>query len=313
MVDEQHTLLGEGDEKRKIEPRGYATANLWVRYLRAIYRRFDKTNQGLNLPKNPCDGIEFFPLPPRDKVITWDALKGVWAAIESCSPIRAACWKMLLLTGLRSNACSQLRWSEVDFKENVLKIPGKRMKSGKDFTLPLSKYVIQLLKDRKQHNAEDFGGDDNGYVFPTMDRDGQVRAIENISQQGYDAEGNKIRLLPGPQTLRRTFNSACLDPRVNIPEHHRFFLMNHALPGRNVNEKHYSGMMRGLEPYRESLETVTAEILKACGVRYDAPKPKTAMDESRLEALAALADKIGVDKLEALAAALLPDSQRKTG
>ena len=100
-----------------------------------------------------------------------------------------------------------------------------------------------MLTQRKADNAKDFGGDDCGFVFPTTDRAGEVRAIENISQQGYDGKGNKIRLLPGPQVLRCTFNTVCA--KENIPEFHRFFLMNHSKPSRNVNEKHYVGKMGG--------------------------------------------------------------------
>jgi integrase len=301
MVDAQHSSVGDTS--------GHATANLWVRYLRAIYKRFDKTNQQLNLPKNPCEGIDFFPLAPRDKVIQWDGLRTLWDAIESCSPIRRDCWQMLLLSGLRSNACSQLKWKEIDFENGTLTVPAVRMKAGKDFTLPLSRYVVDMLMQRKADNAKDFGGDDCGFVFPTTDKTGNVRAIRDIQEQGYDAEGNKIRLLPGPQVLRRTFNSACLDPRVNIPEHHRFFLMNHALPGRNVNEKHYSGMMRGLEPYRESLEKVTAEILKAVGVEYattDATPDERDAKIAKLEAELARALKAN-ERLERIEALLAKD------
>jgi hypothetical protein len=125
-----------------------------------------------------------------------------------------------------------------------------------------------MLKQRKADNAKDFGGDDCGFVFPTTDRQGNVRAIENIREQGYDGKGEKVCVLPCAQTFRRTFNTVAGE--VGIPEHHRFFFVNHAMPKRNVNEKHYTGMM-GLEPYRVSLEKVTAAILKAVGVKYGEP------------------------------------------
>jgi hypothetical protein len=171
----------------------------------------------------------------------------------------------------------------VNFDDATLTIPAERMKAKKEFKLPLSKYVVEMLRARKANNPRDFGDDDRGFVFPTMDRGGNTRAICDISEQGYDGKGNKVRIMPNAHLLRKTFNSACVD--LDIPEHHRFFLMNHAMPARNVNEKHYLGSMRGLEPYRESLETVTAEIVKTVGVLYDAPKTKSdkANDEQQAE------------------------------
>lgn len=192
MVNARHEEIGRDA--------GNPTANQWLRYVRAIYRRYDENHESANLPKSPCTGVKFFRVLPRKTIVKWEDLPDWWAAVESCSPIRRDCWKMLLLTGLRSNACSELRWEEIDLNAATLTVPAERMKAGEDFTLPLSRYV-DLLRQRKADNAKDLGADDRGFVFPTVDRAGKVRAIRDISQQGYNAEGEKIRLLPGPQVL----------------------------------------------------------------------------------------------------------------
>lgn len=274
MVNQRHTYIGDNH--------GQTSADLWFRYMRAVYRGFDRRHPDLNLPKCPCDGIELYKRPARETVITWEQLPGVWTVIESLSPIRRDCWKLLLLTGLRSNAGSQLKWKEIDLAKGIVKIPAERMKSGKAFEFPLSKYVVEMLKQRKADNARDFGQSDEGYVFPRVSREtGNVEPIADISEQGYDGTGNKIRVLPSAQVFRRTFNSVGMES--GIPEHHRFFFVNHALPKRNVNEKHYGGMM-GLEPYRASLEVVTARILKAVDVDYAGPVDPRDAEIARMKA-----------------------------
>jgi integrase len=268
MVDERHSKIGTDS--------GNATADQWARYLRAVYERFDRTHPQENLPKNPVKAIDFYRPPARRDVITWDALPDWWKAVEALSPIRRDCWKMLLLTGLRSNACSQLKWKEIDLDNGTLTIPAERMKGGKEFVVPLSRYVRDMLTARKENNARDFGGADRGYVFPTTDRNGDVRAIENISQQGYSANGDKIRLLPGPQVLRRTFNTVATDD-VKIPDAHRMILVDHSMPYSGVNGKHYYGRMSD-DPIRDSLERVTTAILRGVGVEYGEPKPEAKAD-----------------------------------
>lgn len=261
MVDDRHTYIGENA--------GNATADQWARYLRAVYESYDRRNPALNLPKNPVKALNFFKPPPRRDVVTWAELPAWWVTVENLSPIRRDCWKMLLLTGLRSNACSQLKWSEIDLDNGTLTVPADRMKSGKEFTAPLSRYVVKLLKNRKERNAQDFGGSDQGFVFPTTGADGTVKPITDINEQGYDGKGNKIRLLPGAQVLRRTFNTVATED-VKIPEAHRLMLVDHAMPYAGVNGKHYFGRM-GDDPIRESLERLTRRILEGAGQQYDDP------------------------------------------
>jgi integrase len=264
MIDAQHSQIGHDA--------GHCTADKWARYLRAVYESFDVRNPALNLPKNPVRAVGFFKPEPRRTVVTWAQLPEWWGTVEALkNPIRADCFKFLLLTGLRSNAGSQVRWEELDLEAGIISVPAERMKAGHGFTVPLSRYVVNLLKARQANNERDFGGNDDGYVFPTTGTGGAVGPIRDLNQQGYDGDGKKIRLLPGPQTLRRTFNSVATD--LQIPEAHRHILVDHAMPYAGVNARNYYGRM-GDDPCRDSLEKVTAAILQGAGVEYrPSPEP----------------------------------------
>ena len=63
---------------------------------------------------------------------------------------------LLLFTGLRKNEGLQLRWSAIDFEAKTLCTDTK---TQKNHTLPLSDYLIKLLK--KRHDSAI-----NDYVFP---------------------------------------------------------------------------------------------------------------------------------------------------
>ena len=70
--------------------------------------------------------------------------------------------KLAPLVALRpSNLCS-LEWSEINFEKEYLDIAANKMKTKKDFILPLSKQAIEILK-----SIEPFSAHKSKYVFPS--------------------------------------------------------------------------------------------------------------------------------------------------
>ena len=53
--------------------------------------------------------------------------------------------KFTLLTGLRSTNIKTLLWTEIDFKNKLIIIPGTKMKSGRNFSRPFCKEAEEIL------------------------------------------------------------------------------------------------------------------------------------------------------------------------
>ncbi len=85
--------------------------------------------------------------------------------------------KLALYTGLRDNSIRGAKWEEINLDESIWTVPAVRMKSRRQFTLPLPKQAIWTLQTLKQLTYMD----ETSYVFPS------------IGKYGYMAE-NTLRL-----------------------------------------------------------------------------------------------------------------------
>lgn len=80
--------------------------------------------------------------------------------------------KMLMYTFVRTNELIYAKWPEFDFENARWEIPAERMKMGNPHIVPLSRQVIEILKEQKEE-TEHLGTD---WVFPS-----QVRPKEPMS------------------------------------------------------------------------------------------------------------------------------------
>ena len=75
---------------------------------------------------------------------------------------------LMALTGLRTNNLTSIKLSYIDLKKKEILIPGKEMKGGDDFWLPLSKQAIQIIQTQIKENdlyvAK--GSQKSVYLFP---------------------------------------------------------------------------------------------------------------------------------------------------
>ena len=85
--------------------------------------------------------------------------------------------KLALYTGLRDNSIRGAKWEEINLDESIWTVPAVRMKSRRQFTLPLPKQAVWTLQTLKQLTYMD----ETSYVFPS------------IGKYGYMAE-NTLRL-----------------------------------------------------------------------------------------------------------------------
>jgi integrase len=70
------------------------------------------------LELSPADGIKpgrlIGPKQPRQRVLTDDEIRALWAATEQMGYPYGPCYQMLLLTGQRRSEVAEARWSEFD-------------------------------------------------------------------------------------------------------------------------------------------------------------------------------------------------------
>jgi integrase len=122
------------------------------------------------LAVSPCDRIRAKDLigekKPRQRVLSDDELRAVWAASDKMGYPWGNFYKLLLLTGCRKTEASEARWSEFgDLKAKLWTIPESRFKSDRKHIIPLSLDAVALLADMPRWTEGDF-------VFST--REGRI-------------------------------------------------------------------------------------------------------------------------------------------
>ena len=240
--------------ERISEDAGPYSANRVLQSLRAVYntaaRRFEE------LPETPPTvGVTFNKVRRRREPVPWGQLPGWWARVEGiANPIRRDLQRFILFTGLRATDATTVRWEHVDFEARTLHRPKPKGGEDRAFTVPVSEYVLAILRRRRDENAALFP-DDKGWVFPSTDIKGRVAHVAQAKEQRYDEVGRKVGYLPSPHRLRDTFATAGHEARLHPMD--LKVLMNHTLPAGDVTE----GYIRpSVEHLRESAERI-AEFL----------------------------------------------------
>jgi integrase len=133
------------------------------------------------------------PERQRERVLSDDEIRKVWAGIEAEPPKLSAIMKLGLLTAQRGGEVASMRWKDIDFGTGWWTIPAEMNKSNRDHRVPLSPPVLSILGAlRKQPK-------DPELVFPG--KSASRVAILWLS-------GNRVRSVTGvdfvPHDLRRT-------------------------------------------------------------------------------------------------------------
>ena len=102
-----------------------------------------------------------FPVPRRETRVTSEQLPEFYGAVlELDNPSRDYIL-LLLFTGLRCTETRSLRWADIDFAEQLIRLPASATKANRKLDLPLSDYVRELLVARRRT-----GKVASDYVFP---------------------------------------------------------------------------------------------------------------------------------------------------
>jgi integrase len=152
----------------------------------------------------------------RDRVLSADEIRTVWAAVEKRSTPSAAVVKLLLLTAQRIGEVRTMRWGDVDLDAGWWTIPGAVSKNGLPHRVPLSapaRSVLIALQARAHPSP---------FVFPARRNDTPLVTIKKLVRLIRDETGVNFT----PHDLRRTAASHMTGmgvPRLTVAK-----LLNHA-------------------------------------------------------------------------------------
>lgn len=241
MISKRHHKLGE------LSP---ARANLAMRYLRAVFNfaiahYTDKEGQPY-IADNPVKRLSqtraWYRVERRETVITPHQLKPWFAAVLSLSnEVARDYFLTILLTGLRRTEAMNLTWSDVDLKGKTLKV--RDTKNHRDHTLPLSDYLLNILKARKASATGE-------YVFESSK--GRMQNLRYAQEAVTIDSGVKFTI----HDLRRTF--ATIADSLDIPGYTVKMLLNHKMNG-DVTAGY---IIADVERLREPIKKITSYILK---------------------------------------------------
>lgn len=94
--------------------------------------------------------------------------------------------KLALYTGLRDSSIRGARWSEIDLEKRIWTVPASRMKSGKEFKLPLPTQAVEVFKTLEPITFRESGS----YVFPSTGKYGYM--AENTLRLALHRLGFKV-------------------------------------------------------------------------------------------------------------------------
>lgn len=245
---------------RKIsKENGKAAANHAMVTLRAIWRRVRKQYPALDAP--PTENVDFNKTHPRTAVIPYDKLPEWWEGVQKIeNPIRRDLYIWLLFTGTRSEEARSMRWDQVDLKAGTVDFP---VTKTEPFTLPLSNFLVKLLKERRACKTTAALFKDSEFVFPAKSKTGYVAEAKLNGKKEAD-------LFPcrwTPHTLRHTFITLA-ENKVGIHPKHIRLLVNHVASGNgdahaDYNHPELSDLKRSQQAITDVLRKATMRKQKA--------------------------------------------------
>ncbi len=263
---ERHRKIGAGKAGPKGDRGGRPAANNCMRVLRAVYRRGRKVHP--SLPPPPTDAVDFYADHKRDAALAPEALPTWWRetmALEN--DVRRDLYALLLFTGLRRESACSIRIADIDLERRVIRIPKPKGGEARAFDLPLSEFLIGLVKQRIAGNAA------------LLDRSNYWRAKKKQSPRppspwlfpSHDAESGRVEEpKPGkgdgysvkwfPHMLRHTYASVAAN-RAKVHPYPLKLLLNHSLPRSDVTMGY---VHVDLEALRGEQERITAAMLALC-------------------------------------------------
>ena len=194
---------------RAIENRGaLEMARKVQQRMNAVFRYAIQTGRATNNPAADMKGViktrkvKHMPALPKEELPEF--LRQLTATKIHITTKLAL--KFLILTAARSKEVRGARWEEIDLEKALWRIPGERMKMGREHIVPLSKQAIDILE---QAGAM-FGKD--GLVFPGIRQESKMLS-ENTLQYAMNRMGYQGRACV--HGFRSVFSTICNEQGFN--------------------------------------------------------------------------------------------------
>lgn len=122
---------------------------------------------------------------------------------------------LTVYTGLRNNSIRGARWKEINFAKKKWTVPANRMKLGNEFSVPLPRQAIVVLKKLKQLTFRN----DEDYIFQSKTNSNN-HISENtarlaIKALGFDATQHGMRTLIQTTLLHFRFSPDAVDRQLD--------------------------------------------------------------------------------------------------
>jgi len=243
----------KGDIRGGVNVAGKATANAALRLLGSLWEF--QAERDSRLGSNPLRGRRFrrqwHDLDRRTRHIPADRLAAFYAAAKVLpSDIQRDLVIVGLFTGMRENEVAGLRWEEIDLPNKMLHLPASRMKAQKDFDLPMSDVVYNVLVTRRSLGRE------GEFVFPGYRRGQHCKSYTFALNQIGEATGIKV----SPHDLRRTFLNVVEQSEIS-PLAHKM-LVAHSTGGDVTSG--YKEL--SLKDFRTAVQKVANKFRELCGI-----------------------------------------------
>lgn len=213
---------GLDESNRRKSWDGKAQAAQLMRVLRALFNfaeeRYEHNGKPL-ITINPVKklGIKkgWNKIVRRDSVIQPHQFKEWYQALDKVTnPTIKDYLLLLMFTGLRKDEAASLRWANVHLNGKPPALTVLDTKNGTKHTIPLSSYVLDLLKARRKQAGNEF-------VFPGKGNIGHIVEIRKQTKKMVQELDHYFMC----HDLRRTFTSVA--ERVNLGEYTKKRLLNH--------------------------------------------------------------------------------------
>jgi integrase len=147
--------------------------------------------QGLRDPVNPARWRGHLDklLPKRSKVqkvrhqpaIPWQEMRVFWSGLTKGIDTVSHALQFTILTAARTGEVIGAKWSEIDLEARLWRVPGSRMKSGRDHAVPLPEAACEILRDQLARQTIGSAPSPEQFVFPGRRMGGQHRPLSNLA------------------------------------------------------------------------------------------------------------------------------------
>lgn len=243
----------QAEHARITKESGKVAANKTLRDFRAVFnfarRKIDDPD---TLRANPVESVTFHRERARQAVLHADDLPcWVSKARGLPNPLRALMHQLGLFSGLRPGNLVALRREWVDLKRQSITIPAEHMKARREFVLPLSRHMVDLVEQALSIGDLLFRG--TPWLFPTYASNGRDVVHTRVWRE---------RSLPNEtgHILRHTWRTLAVS--AGIVGTDAELLLAHAIPGVQGVYLHPEALFKHLLAQQER---VTAHILSLLG------------------------------------------------